>query len=201
LISSPETTHALRRRLRAQRAALDAPTRMAAADAVARHFRDHPDLFDHAGYVAGYWAIGGEVPLHLLQLRLFPGQSWCLPVLGDVVPGPLAFAPWRQGDPLVTNRYGIPEPDVAPASRLAARDLHVVLAPLVAFDDRGHRLGMGAGYYDRSFRARAPGAPLRPPLFVGVAYEFQRVAALEPQPWDVPLDAVLTERGLQRFPR
>jgi 5-formyltetrahydrofolate cyclo-ligase len=196
----PHTPVGIRRALRAQRAALAAPARMSAADAVARGFRDHPEIFGHPGYVAGYWAVGGEVPLHVLQLRLFPGQVWCLPLLEESGDGPaLAFSPWRQGDPLATNRYGIPEPDVAPASRLPPDELHVVLVPMVAFDDAGHRLGMGAGYYDRSFgfRLRSPS----PPLLVGVGYEFQRVPALAAQPWDVPLDAVLTERGLQRFPR
>ena len=198
--SNPETPVEIRRRLRAQRAALDAPTRMAAADAIARGFRDHPDLFGHPGYVAGYWAVGGEVPLHVLQLRLFPGQVWCLPLLGDGPGGAaLSFAPWRQGDPLVTNRFGIPEPDIAAPSRLPPQELHVVLVPLVAFDDAGNRLGMGAGYYDRSFAFRR--AAPAPPYLVGVGYEFQRVPALAAQPWDVPLDAVLTERGLQRFPR
>ena len=172
---------------------------MAAAEAVAKHFRENADLLGHPGYVAGYWAMGGEVPLHALQIRLFPGQVWCLPLLPDDAPGPLAFAPWRQGDPLVTNRYGIPEPDVSAPSRLRAEEMHVVLVPLVAFDDAGNRVGMGAGYYDRAFGFRRTEAA--PPLLVGVGYEFQRVPALAPQPWDVPLDAVLTERGLQRFPR
>jgi 5-formyltetrahydrofolate cyclo-ligase len=188
-----------RRGLRARRAALDAPARMAAAEAVAHHFRDNAALLGHPGYVAGYWATGGEVPLHALQMRLFPGQVWCLPIVPDGAPAPLAFAPWRQGDPLVTNRYGIPEPDLAPASQLRPDELHVVLVPLVAFDDAGHRLGMGAGYYDRSFAFRRSAAP--PPLLVGVGYGFQRVDALAAHPWDVALDAVLTEDGLQRFPR
>ena len=197
--SSAETTQDLRRRLRAERAALAAPARMAAAEAVANHFRGNADLLGHAGYVAGYWAMGGEVPLHALQMRLHPGQVWCLPMLPEASPGPLAFAPWRQCDPLVTNRYGIPEPDLSPASQLRAGEIHVVLVPLVAFDDAGNRIGMGAGYYDRSFAFRRTAAP--PPWLVGVGYEFQRVPALAAQPWDVPLDAVLTERGLQRFPR
>jgi 5-formyltetrahydrofolate cyclo-ligase len=199
LNSSAETTRDLRRRLRAQRSALGAPARMAAAEAVATHFRENPDLLGHPGYVAGYWAMGGEVPLHALQMRLFPGQAWCLPILPETSPGPLAFAPWRQGDPLVTNRYGIPEPDVSPSSRLPAEEMHVVLVPLVAFDDAGNRVGMGAGYYDRTFDFRRASA--RHPWLVGVGYGFQRVPALEAQPWDVPLDAVLTEHGLQRFPR
>jgi 5-formyltetrahydrofolate cyclo-ligase len=199
LNSKPGATEEIRRRLRAQRAALDAPARMAAAEAVAKHFRENADLLGHPGYVAGYWAMGGEVPLHALQVRLFPGQVWCLPMLPDALPGPLAFAPWHHGDPLVTNRYGIPEPDVSAPSRLLAEELHVVLVPLVAFDDAGNRVGMGAGYYDRSFASRK--STPAPPLLVGVGYEFQRVPALAAQAWDIPLDAVLTERGLQRFPR
>jgi 5-formyltetrahydrofolate cyclo-ligase len=171
---------------------------MAAAEAVASHFRENADLLGHPGYVAGYWAMGGELPLHALQMSLFPGQAWCLPMLPEAAPGPLAFAPWRQGDPLVTNRFGIPEPDVSGPSRLRAAEMHVVLVPLVAFDDAGNRLGMGAGYYDRAFGFRRSAAA--PPILVGVGYEFQRVPPLQAQAWDVPLDAVLTERGLQRFP-
>src|SRR5690606_26994955 len=94
----------------------------------------------------------GELPLHFVQLRLAPGQVWCLPCLQD--DGSLRFAPWRPGDALKPNRYGIPEPDVAPSSTLAGADLAVVLMPLLGFDAAGHRLGMGGGYYDRSFAFR-----------------------------------------------
>jgi 5-formyltetrahydrofolate cyclo-ligase len=188
---------ALRGPLRQRRLELPAAARIAAADAVAGNFRSDPDLFGHPGYVAGYWAVAGELPLHALQLKLFPGQVWCLPCLAD--DGTLGFAPWKPGDPLATNRYGIPEPDVPEGARLRPDELHLVLLPLLAVDAVGNRLGMGAGYYDRSFAFRAT-AP-SPPLLVGVGYAFQRVDALPAEAWDVPLDAALTDDAVQRFRR
>jgi 5-formyltetrahydrofolate cyclo-ligase len=100
---------------------------------------------------------------------------------------------------LVHNRYGIPEPASVADGWLRGRDLDVVLAPLVAFDDTGHRLGMGGGFYDRSFGIIGRRAAWRRPFFVGLAYEFQHVDALAARRWDVPLHAVVTERGTRIF--
>lgn len=186
----------LRSQLRARRAALAPGERLAAADAVARRLAGRPE-FREPGYVGGYWAVGGELPLHSVQLRLAPGQVWCLPVLQ---PGKqLRFAPWRPGDALVNNRYGIPEPDVAPSSTLGPSQLAFALVPLLGFDRAGNRLGMGGGYYDRSFafRRERPG----PPWLVGVAYGCQEVPALAAEVWDVGLDALATEREWLSFGR
>lgn len=142
-----------------------------------------------SGYVAGYWAVGGEIALHAWQTSLDPERTYCLPVLTEF--GVLRFAPWRPGDALTTNRFGIPEPDCPAGSLLDAGDLSAIVAPLVAFDTRCNRVGMGGGWYDRTL------APLRNaesrPVLVGAAYELQRVDRLEPADWDVPLDAVCTE--------
>ncbi len=178
---------ALRRRLRDQRRAVAAPARIAAADALAVRLLALPGR-PGTGYVAGYWASDGEIGLHVFQLRLPAGLVYCLPVLHDDV---LRFAPWRAGDPLVTNRYGIPEPDVTPSSALDAREMAMVVTPLVGFDARGHRLGMGGGWYDRTFAFRR--GRHAPPLLVGAALALQQVPALEAAEWDVPLDAVCTE--------
>jgi len=178
---------ALRRRLRDQRRALPASARIAAAEGLATQLFALPAL-PATGYVAGYWASDGEIGLHVFQMRLPAGLIYCLPVLHDDV---LRFAPWRAGDPLVTNRYGIPEPDVAPASALDAREMALVVAPLVGFDAHGNRLGMGGGWYDRSFAFRR--AQAAPPLLVGAAFALQQVDALDAAGWDVPLDAICTE--------
>lgn len=182
---------AARRELRERRRQAAPAERMAAAEAVAASLLAHP-RFPASGYVAGYWAMHGEVPLHLLQMRLAPEQVWCLPCLQ--ADGSLRFAPWRPGDPLVSNRYGIPEPDLAEASQLAPAEMAVVVLPLVGFTAAGDRLGMGGGFYDRSFgfRRQAPA----PPWLVGAAYSFQQLDALPAQPWDVRLDAIATERGI-----
>lgn len=182
---------ALRRDLRECRRALGAAERIAGAERLAGHLLALP-FAPQSGYVAGYWALDGEIGLHVWQLRLPPGCVYCLPVLGD--DGMLRFAPWRPGDPLASNRYGIPEPDVAPSSLLDPRDLSLVVTPLVGFDPRGHRLGMGGGWYDRSFafRQREPA----PPWLVGAAFEVQRVDALARADWDVALDAVCSDAAV-----
>jgi 5-formyltetrahydrofolate cyclo-ligase len=99
----------------------------------------------------------------------------------------------RNGD------FGIVEPATGPY--LTIRQLDAVFMPLVGFDEAGNRLGMGGGYYDRSLAfMRARGAVTGPRL-IGLALELQRVAELRTQWWDIPLHAVVTERGVQRFTR
>lgn len=178
---------ALRRHLRERRRALPAAARIAAADALAERLLALP-FAPSAGAVAGYWSMDGEIGLHRWQLSLPAAVQYCLPVLhGDV----LRFAPWRPGQALKPNRYGIPEPDVEPASALDGREMALVVAPLVGFDARGNRLGMGGGWYDRSFAFRR--AQAAPPLLVGAAFALQQVDALDAAGWDVPLDAICTE--------
>ncbi|WP_407352586.1 5-formyltetrahydrofolate cyclo-ligase [Luteimonas sp. R10] len=179
---------ALRRELRERRRAIPAAARIAAAEAVAGRLQAFAGMPER-GYVAGYWAMDSEIALHVWQLRLPKGVVYCLPALGD--DGLLRFAPWRPGDPLVTNRYGIPEPDTSPSSLLEADALALAVVPLVGFDSAGNRLGMGAGWYDRSFAFRRERSA--PPWLVGAAFSAQRVDALPAAPWDVPLDAVCSE--------
>jgi 5-formyltetrahydrofolate cyclo-ligase len=180
---------ALREQMRQRRIALSASIRMRAAEAVATRARGIEALHT-SGYVAGYWATGGELPLHAL-LAPPPAFVYCLPCLTP--DKSLRFAPWRNGDPLVQNRYGIPEPDLTPGSQLSAAQLAAVLVPLLAFDRSGTRLGAGGGYYDRSFAALRSLAVGARPLLIGIAYGFQEVQHLPRAAWDVPLDIVLTE--------
>ncbi|MBP6216611.1 MAG: 5-formyltetrahydrofolate cyclo-ligase [Luteimonas sp.] len=179
---------ALRRALRERRRALPAPERIAAADALAARLLALP-FAPQSGHAAGYWAMDGEIALHAWQLRLPRTVRYCLPVLHE--DGHLRFAPWKPGEPLRANRHGIPEPDVAEASLLRADQLDFAVVPLVAFDVRGHRLGMGGGWYDRSFAFRRTHAA--PPYLAGAAFSLQRVEAIAAEHWDVPLDAVCTE--------
>ena len=147
------------------------------------------------GPVAGYWAMDGEIALHAWQMRLASTVEYCLPVLHE--DGCLRFAPWRPGAPLVSNRYGIPEPDVAADALLPASALALAVLPLVGFDPNGARLGMGAGWYDRTFALRQ-GTPA-PPWLVGAAFSVQQVPSLLVEAWDVPMDALCTERDTFLF--
>jgi 5-formyltetrahydrofolate cyclo-ligase len=190
--AAPEAgKRALRAELRRRRRALPAPARIAAAEALPAHLRQQP-AFTRPGFIAGYWACAGEMPLHAVQLALHAEQTWCLPVVQ--ADGRLRFAPWRPGLPLVANRYGIPEPDLPAVDLLEPEQLSVVLLPLLGFTRRGQRLGAGGGYYDRSFAFR--GERPAPPALIGVGYGFQACESLPADPWDVRLDAVATEHEL-----
>ena len=181
----------LRLELRDRRRAIPAAERIAAAESLARHLLEIP-FAPPSGHVAGYWAMDGEIALHVWQLRLPPTLVYCLPVVCD--DARLRFAPWRPGDPLVSNRFGIPEPDVALDSLIDAENMEVVVMPLVGFDQRGQRLGMGGGWYDRSFAFRNLRGPR--PWLVGAGFAVQQVERLSVEQWDVALDAVCSERAL-----
>lgn len=183
--ASDPARDALRRSLRDRRRALAPATRIAAAEALATRLLALP-FAPQSGHVAGYWAMDGEIALHVWQLRLPPTVHYCLPVLGE--DGRLGFAPWRAGEALAANRFGIPEPVATP---LPADAMDLIVTPLVGFDAAGHRLGMGGGWYDRTLAFRRSAAA--PPWLVGAGFSVQREDALAVEDWDVPLDAVCTE--------
>lgn len=108
----------------------------------------------------------------------------------------MEFRRYARDTRLRPNRYGIGEPERGAASRIAAQHLDLVLVPLVAVDTHGTRLGTGAGFYDRCLQHLRVGRRWRRPKLIGLAYEFQRVDQLAARAWDVPLDALITEKGL-----
>ncbi|PNS09059.1 5-formyltetrahydrofolate cyclo-ligase [Solilutibacter silvestris] len=177
----------LRRRLRDARRGVSVGERLAAADAVARGLLAL-SFAPTRGYVAGYWAVDGEVPLHAWQLRLPKDCVYCLPVL-DESDNSLCFAPFCAGDATRPNRFGIPEPVLEASSLLSVTEMALIVLPLTGFDASGHRLGMGGGWYDRTLRDHR-GAP---PHLVGIGFDCQRVDAIQPREWDVPCDAIVTE--------
>ena len=177
----------LRQALKTTRSGLGASEKMAAAEAVAHRLL--AQLPESGGYLGGYWACNGELPLHRLQMQLPENWIWCLPV---VCPGrQLRFAPWRAGDILGSNRYGIPEPMTDSEACLLPEAMQAVVLPLLGFTRQGLRLGMGGGYYDASFAFRK--SQDAPPLLIGAAFACQEIEMLEAQSWDVALDAVATE--------
>ena len=107
----------------------------------------------------------------------------------------MCFAPYQTGDKLIKNEFGIPEPAVSPRALIPARQLDVVFAPLVAFDLSGNRLGMGGGYYDKTFSFLTHRTKWRKPHLVGIAYDFQQVGNLDHFPWDVPLGSIITDHN------
>ena len=181
---------AQRTALRTRRREIAPAQRIAAAELIASRLLALP-FAPKDGFVAGYWAMDGEIALHAWQLALPATVAYCLPVLGEE--RRLLFAPWRRGTPLVQNRYGIPEPDVAENELLRPEEMNLIVLPLVGFDRAGNRLGMGGGWYDRSldFRQSKPA----PPWLVGAGFALQQVDAIASEHWDVRLDAICTEAG------
>jgi 5-formyltetrahydrofolate cyclo-ligase len=134
--------------------------------------------------VSGFWPIGAEIDIRPLLRELHDrGHTVALPVTPKRGQ-PLTFRRWRPGDQLELERFGTFRPMGEPATP------DFLLVPLLAFDRRGHRLGYGAGFYDRTLAA------LSPRYALGVAYAGQEVPEVPTGPDDVPLDAIATDRGL-----
>ncbi|MFY8030941.1 MAG: 5-formyltetrahydrofolate cyclo-ligase [Devosia sp.] len=179
----------LRRKARAQRAALsDSRRAEASAAATAHFFRDIKLLPEEM--VAAFWPIRDEIDVKPVLTRLMDdGQPVCLPVvLGEGQP--LELRHWRDGAALYPSGFGTLAPDeLAP---VVVPD--VMLMPLLGFDKHGTRLGYGGGYYDRTLQSLA-----RRPRLVGFAFSAQAFDFIPREPHDVPLDAVVTEDGVTVF--
>jgi 5-formyltetrahydrofolate cyclo-ligase len=160
--------------------------------------------FQQAKNVAGFLAFDGEAdPLELMTHACNQQKRAYVPVI--VAKGqPLRFAPWHPSIAMKRNYFGIEEPDVPQTEWINAEQLDFVICPLVAFDQSCSRIGVGAGYYDRSFAfLNDPMSDQRRGLdrstvLAGFAFEMQRLTQIEPQPWDVPLDWVVTEKQIYR---
>lgn len=183
----------LRKAMRQKRRALSMQEREAFAQQLANRFsRSH--LFRNSRHIACYMAADGEMNLMpLMQRAWHMGKTVYLPVLNGPHKQSLFFAPYEEDDALDLNRYRIPEPIISARERVSARELDLVLTPLVAFDSKGNRLGMGAGYYDRTFAYLKQRRHWIKPTLMGVAYAFQQVEQLPVQSWDVPLHGVITD--------
>ncbi len=191
-----DADRAARRRLRELRLSMPGAARAAAERAIAARLRRlgcaRPGL-----RVAAYLAMPGEASLAaFLAAASAAGTRLWVPRVASRRRRTLEFVELPRGAALRRGAYGIAEP--AGRGRPArVGELDVVLVPLVAFDRDGHRLGMGAGYYDRALASRRDrGRAYRRPKLVGVAYACQELASIRPRAWDVALDAVVTEREL-----
>jgi len=178
---------ALRRQLRERRRELAPDLRHAAARRAATLAEELP-AWDTARSIAGYLAMPEEFDCGpLLDAARRRGKQACLPCV--TAADGLQFRRHDADDPLREGRFGICQPlDIAEPVDIAALD--ILFLPLVGWKPDGTRLGMGAGYYDRTLAAARPG------LLVGLGYDCQECSALTAEHWDVPLDYVLTESRL-----
>ena len=181
----------LRKEFRQRRRNLDPNARQSADRAIHRTLIELVESTACAS-LSAFVSFDGEPDLGpTLNVLSRRGVRIALPVIVDAPETPrLQFCNWDPSMPLARNFFGIDEPgsgDVVPPG-----DLDLVLLPLVAWDECGHRLGMGAGYYDR---ALASVVDCSRPLRVGIAYALQQADRLPADPWDVRLHQVITENG------
>ncbi|XOV86098.1 MAG: 5-formyltetrahydrofolate cyclo-ligase [Pseudomonadota bacterium] len=188
-----------RKTLRARRRALPASLRRQAAADLTRNMMTSL-RFLRARNLAFYMASDGEIDvLPLMMAALDAGKTCFLPVMVDRLQrfrrSPLVFQRFENKEQvLVRNRWGLLEPPLDARHQIAPQMLDLIIMPLVGFDRQGNRLGMGKGYFDRAL-SRLRTAYRRPTL-VGAAFSFQEVADITPQPWDIPLDGIVTEKSL-----
>jgi 5-formyltetrahydrofolate cyclo-ligase len=180
--------HQLRRAMRQRRAALSSLQQVAAGIGLAKQARQSNRLLQ-AQHILSYAPFAGEIsPAKLVET--LSCRTVHLPKITNFRLSKMRFYSAKKVDRL--NKYGIEEPS-AVGQPWPANSFDLVLVPLLAFDRSGTRIGMGAGYYDRALEALSYQTSTKPYL-VGVAHYFQEVNSLTREPWDVPLDAILTDQ-------
>lgn len=195
-MSAPSThsqTDRLRSELRGKRRGLTPAQQQQAAARLADRLSALP-VFRTSRRIACYLPNDGEIDPRLLMERILARRQRCyLPVLSPLRGEPLWFAPVTEDTPMDVNRFGIPEPVVPFRQQVRAQALDLILMPLVGFDTRGNRIGMGGGFYDRSLGFLVHRRHWQHPRLLGLAHELQRIDHIEPRPWDVPLDGIVTD--------
>ncbi|MEH6649668.1 MAG: 5-formyltetrahydrofolate cyclo-ligase [Motiliproteus sp.] len=196
------TRNQLRQSLRRKRRALSPKQQQRAANKLCRILQREP-LFLRSKRIGFYLASDGEIsPQPLIDIALKMGKQCFLPVLHPIRHNRLWFIRHQPGSRLIKNCYGIPEPDIRRQPRILPQTLDLVLLPLVGFDPQGGRLGMGGGYYDRTFafkqtRSDVVNKPARrSPYLIGLAHELQKQPSLELAAWDIPLAGIASDQQL-----
>lgn len=150
--------------------------------------------FNDSQIIAAYWPMSGEIDTHaLISLCWKSGKKCYLPKIKPSFQ--MEFYQYEQDTPLELNSMSIAEP--MNSNLISPDQLDVVLTPVVAFDASGHRLGFGLGFYDRCFAfLQNENKTAIKPILIGLAHAFQEVPAIDPNPWDVPLNKIITETGI-----
>lgn len=189
------TKDIIRTRLIKQRREYPLLERQLATETIIKHILALP-IFQSAKNIALYHAFRGEVDLEALwHLASQSGKKTYFPVIAsDKKNKSMTFLERSPETILRNNHFQIKEP--IGTQSIDTHLLDCLFIPLVAFDTQGYRLGMGQGYYDRALITLPSG---KKPIYIGVAYNFQKINLLPHDPWDIPLDLVVTERYIYSF--
>lgn len=197
-MASDSARQLLRRQLRGLRRGLPPETRTAAVAAINQRLIAS-DFFRRARTIALYAAFDGEPELaETMAAALRLRKQVFLPVLPNNPNAALRFARLEHPRRMRKNSFGIGEPVASAAGFIPPSALDLVITPVVGFDSNGNRLGMGGGYYDRTFAFVAKHRQVHTPRLVGVAFEIQRLDTIAAEAWDVPLWRIATEANLYK---
>ncbi|QJR79991.1 5-formyltetrahydrofolate cyclo-ligase [Alteromonas pelagimontana] len=190
---------ALRRQFRQARRALSQNQQAQAAQQICQQVQSMPELAQ-AKRIAAYLANDGEVSLAPTLAACWQRDiATSLPVLHPVTKTHLLMLDYHLHTSMTRNRFNIAEPQLACQAIRLLSEHTLIFMPLVGFDEQGNRLGMGGGFYDRTLANLKNYA--QQPLLFGVAHDCQQAESLPIQPWDVPLDGVITPTQIIRTKR
>ncbi|VAW33925.1 5-formyltetrahydrofolate cyclo-ligase [hydrothermal vent metagenome] len=172
----------LRNQLQQLRYRLSSPEKLQLNRIICDNIALHP-VFQSSTNIATYHSINSEVNLETLNKH---NKNFFLPVVKEQ--HTMTFNYYRTKQKLTKNKFGILEP--VNNEIINQQDIHLCLVPLVGFNRKGDRLGMGGGYYDRYFKLNK--FHQKPTILAGVAYDFQENGTITAQTWDIPLDIIFT---------
>jgi 5-formyltetrahydrofolate cyclo-ligase len=220
----PNTEHtesraSLRKSLRKVRNSISAEQRAHSALQISKQLNSLPCVAT-ATSIAGYLVNDGEIDLSAFMQGAFMHDAFMdeavienpvakntsdisstttfsLPVLHPVCKGHLLFLEYGPHTQLIKNKYNIDEPKLACTNVVPVSTIDIILMPLVGFDNRGNRLGMGGGYYDRTLAFTR--FAQQKPILIGIAHDEQEVDTLPCESWDIPLDTIVTPKRILTF--
>lgn len=189
----------MRRQLRQIRKAVSPALRKQASLAVTQAALSH-GLLSRKRRIGFYMPAKGELNcLPMLNRALWMAAECYLPIVPYARQRKLWFSRLGDRPHWQLNKFGIPEYGHRRTQKVRPSDLDVLFLPLLGFDQRGYRMGMGGGYYDASLAFLNRRTRWRKPRLIGLAFEVQQVTRIPADPWDIPLDGVITERKFYRF--
>ncbi len=188
----------LRTTLRKQRISLSHTQQQQKSQKIVNHVLES-GISKKAQQIGYYHAVRGEANPANLNIG-HKQQQFYLPVVVSASENKqqgLVFAPALPTSQHQLNQFNIPEPICEPSELIQIHELDLLIMPLLGFDKRGSRLGMGGGFYDRSLSYKQQ-YPEKKPVLIGFAYDFQEIESLQAEPWDIGLEWIATESGLFR---
>ncbi len=189
----------IRKEMRLKRRELSKRQQLIAAEQLNMQLIQHHS-FKHSKNIACYLATEGELSLiPFIHACWRHNKNVFLPVLQKSNQHSLWFVPFTEKSTLIPNRYGILEPEHTKKQRnTKIIMLDSIFLPLVAFDLLGNRIGMGAGYYDRTLNILKTRQHWLKPRLIGVGYAFQQVKAIKTNEWDVAMHFISTDKAIHR---